>query len=83
MIKEEKARFYILQRYVPLMYLKYRGYMTNDFYGKDEDGHELYSLKKPENAMRFNSIGDAMRASADICVRTWMYYKVIPIYKLF
>lgn len=80
---EEKARFYILQRYVPLMYLKYRGYMNNDFYGKDEDGHELYSLKKPENAMRFNSIGDAMRASADISVRTCMYYKVIQIYKLF
>lgn len=80
---EEKAKFYILQRYVPLMYLKYRGYMNNDFYGKNEDGHELYSLKKPENAMRFNSIGDAMRASVGISVRPWMYYKVIPIYKLF
>ena len=33
--------------------------------------------------MRFNSIGDAMMASVDISVRPWMYYKVIPIYKLF
>ena len=79
---EDKAKFYILQRYVPLVCLKYRGYVTNDFYGKDEHGNESYFLKNPENAMRFNSIGDAMRASVDISVRTWMYYKVIPIYKL-
>lgn len=80
---EEKAKFYILQRYVRTTYFKYRGYVTNDFYGKDEHGNESYFLKKPENAMCFNSIGDAMRASVDISVRPWMYYKVIPIYKLF
>ena len=80
---EEKAKFYILQRYVQTTYFEYKGYVTNDFYGKDEDGNESYFLKNPENAMRFNSIGDAMRASVDISVRTWMYYKVIPIYKLF
>ena len=44
---EEKAKFYILQRYVPLMYLKYRGYVTNDFDGKDEHGNESYFLKNP------------------------------------
>lgn len=50
---EEKARFYILQRYAPSMYIKYRGYMNNDFYGKDEDGHELYSLKKTRECHAF------------------------------
>ena len=50
---EEKARFYILQRYVPLIYLKYRGYVTNDFYGKDEHGNESYSLKKTRECHAF------------------------------